>query len=311
MTASADVAALWSEHHAALWGLCYRLTGSAADADDLVQETFRKVIESPPSDLSRPWRPWLMRVAVNLALDLLRQRQARKYVGPWLPSPIETQGSDDVRLARSAPADAEARYGALESVAFAFLLALERLEPRQRAVLVLRDVLGFSGPEVAECLDLTAGNVRVILHRARELMAEYDAHRRVPTPELQERTRQALREFMQTLATGDLAAVSAMLAAEVRTLQDGGGELKAALRPVHGRDQVARLLLGLRRLTPPPIFMAEREINGTPALLTVLGERPEGYARKGVLRVDVTGEGRILEIHSVLAPPKLTHVRFE
>jgi RNA polymerase sigma factor (sigma-70 family) len=310
MTLSADVAALWAEHHAALWGLCYRLTGSAADADDLVQETFRKVIESPPPDLSRPWRPWLTRVAVNLAMDLLRQRRSRRYVGPWLPSPIETPG-DDARLVRTSAVDAEARYGAMESVAFAFLLALERLDPRQRAVLVLRDVLGFSGPEVAECLDLTAGNVRVILHRARELMAGYDAQRRVPTPELQERTRQALRAFMQTLATGDLAAVSAMLAAEVRTLQDGGGELKAALRPVLGRDHVARLLLGLRRLTPAPIFMAEREVNGAPAMVVVLGERPAGYARKSVLRVDVTEEGAILEIHSVLAPRKLTHVRFE
>src|SRR5262245_10243167 len=134
-------------HRRHLWGVCYRMTGNAADADELVQETFTRALERPPVRTDEPWRPWLVRVAMNLSRALFRHGRRSPYRGTWLPSPIET-GADDPPPAYEIPAESgsptEGRYELLESVSFAFLLALEALTPSQRAVLLLRDVFDYS-----------------------------------------------------------------------------------------------------------------------------------------------------------------------
>src|SRR5207249_6583174 len=124
--------ALYEQHRRFLWGLCYRMTGSAADAEDVVQDTFVRAIEHPPRRTEEPLRPWLVKVALNLARDLLRRRRRREYVGPWLPSPLETDWSSQGATAdrerdppSHEPATLEGRYDLLESVSFAFLVALE------------------------------------------------------------------------------------------------------------------------------------------------------------------------------------------
>ena len=170
-----------------LWGLCYRMTGCAADAEDIVQETFVRALERPPARQEDPWRPWLVRVAMNLARDLLRRRRRRAYVGPWLPSPIET--GDEAAMPAVEPTlsggDTTAgRYDVLESVSFAFLIALEALTPQQRAVLLLRDVFDYDVRETADALGISASSVKVTHHRARTRMAAYDRQRCVPTREL-------------------------------------------------------------------------------------------------------------------------------
>jgi RNA polymerase sigma-70 factor (ECF subfamily) len=124
---AATVANLFEEHRSFLWGLCYRLTGSAADAEDLVQETFARAIEHPPARTDEPWRPWLVRVAMNLGRDFLRRRRRRSYIGVWLPSPIDT--GDEASPPSYEPTfaggmSAEGRYDLLESVSIAFLVAL-------------------------------------------------------------------------------------------------------------------------------------------------------------------------------------------
>jgi len=144
-----------------------------ADADDLVQETFVHAMERPPARLEEPWRPWLVRVALNLGRDLLRRRKRRAYVGPWLPSPIDT--GDEASPPSHEPTFAEGmstegRYDMLESVSFAFLIALEALSPRQRAILLLRDVFDYSVQETAVVLDLSEANVKTSHHRARRTM---------------------------------------------------------------------------------------------------------------------------------------------
>jgi len=302
VTAYAD---LFREHAKHVWGLCYRMTGSASDADDLVQETFARAMAHPPARTDEPWRPWLVRVAVNLARDQLRRRKRAPYTGPWLPSPIET---DD---AAAPDEDVERRYGMLESVSFAFLIAVEALTPRQRAVLLLRDVLEYSVQETATALDLSEANVKTTHHRARAAMEAYDAARSVPTRDLQEKTREALQRFAASLATGDAAAVEAMLAASARTLNDGGGEFRAALKPVVGADKVARFHLGLMKkfYGGGGQRFAFRMLNGLPAIVVDVETARERLAPRSVIRCDLDGSGLIRDVHTVLATQKLVAVR--
>src|SRR5712692_46828 len=181
------------------------MTGNAADADDLVQETFVRAIEKPPKWTDEPLRPWLVRVAINLSRDLLRRRKRQGYVGPWLPSPVPTDEQSPASYeppARNEDSPA-ARYDLMESVSFAFLLALEALSPTQRAVLLLRDVFDYSTSETAEALDITEANVKVVLLRARRKMKGYDKDPARLSPERQQTTRRALEQFLLYLSTRD------------------------------------------------------------------------------------------------------------
>lgn len=297
--------ALAAEHGHHLWGLCYRLTGSAADADDLVQETWLRALERPPARAGFPMRPWLSRVALNLGRDLLRARRRRGYVGPWLPSPIETDEAPEIAVEARGT---EGRYDLMESVSFAFLLSLEALTPQQRAVLLLCDVFDYSGREVAAALGITEGNVKVTHHRARKALQAYDRDRVPRTPELVARTREGLLRFLGIIASGDGAALEATLAAEVRQLGDGGGEFFAARVPIVGRARVARFLLGLRKHQDPGARMALRTLNGLPALVLQQAPRP-GVAPRLVMQCEMGADGLVRAVYSVLATGKLTALR--
>src|SRR5512144_2022625 len=196
-----------------LWGLCYRMTGNAADADDLVQETFVRVIEKPPRRTDEPLRPWLVRVAINLSRDLLRRRKRQPYVGPWLPSPVPTDEVSPASYEPPAPNEDSpvARYDLKESISFAFLLALEALSPTQRAVLLLRDVIDYSTSDTAEALDMSEANVKVVLLRARRKMKEYDKNRTALNPARLEATRRALDQFLLYLAARDANGLERLL----------------------------------------------------------------------------------------------------
>ena len=182
---------LFAAHRRLVWGLCYRMTGSAADADDLVQETFLRALERPPADSARDPRPWLVRVAINLSRDHLRARQRRGYTGPFLAAPIDTS-----HLPADEALRPDTRYGALESLSFAFLAALESLTPRQRAVTVLCDVMGYAVREAALALQLSEANVKTTHHRARVARASYDATRRPITRAAQALALRRLRAFL-------------------------------------------------------------------------------------------------------------------
>jgi RNA polymerase sigma-70 factor (ECF subfamily) len=298
-------------HRGFLWSLCYRLTGNAHDADDVVQETFVRAIERPPRRSDAPWRPWLVRVALNLGRDLLRRRRRRRYEGPWLPSPIETGGDPTPIPEPSADpaAGPGARYDLLESVTFAFLLALEALSPAQRAVLLLRDVFDYSVRETASALGLSEANVKTTHLRARRAMAAYDRDPRPPTRTLADRTQKALERFLTCLASGDAAGAEALLAADVRALSDGGGEFAAARLPILGRERVARLYLALSQKVGPAIRVELRTLNGLPAVLLENATAPSGWARRSVVLCDVGADGRILNLYTVVASGKLTALR--
>jgi RNA polymerase sigma-70 factor (ECF subfamily) len=296
----------FDEHRAFLWALCYRLSGCAADADDLVQETFLRALAHPPSRTDEPWRPWLVRVAVNLGRDLLRRRKRRGYAGPWLPAPLEAEAE---RVGLPAPRDNEpgARYDALESVSFAFLLALEALTPLQRAVLLLRDVFDYSVREAAAALGQSEANVKTAHSRARRRLKSYEAERLPPTPSVRERTQETLYRFLTALQAGDVPAVEALLAQDARSLSDGGGEFHAARNPVIGRGKVARLCVGLARFVPEQAEL--RVLSGLPALVMELPPIGPGWARRSILQCEIDAQGLIRRVYSVLATRKLTGVR--
>jgi RNA polymerase sigma-70 factor (ECF subfamily) len=296
----------YAGHRNALFGLCYRMTGSAADADDVVQETFRRALEHPPRDAEAPLRPWLMRIATNLCIDLLRKRRRERYFGPWLPAPVET-----AQLIESLEPSPEARYGTLESASVAFLLALEVLDPRQRAVLVLRDVLGMSAAEVGDVLSLSAENVRVILHRARKALESYDANRIEIDDRVREQTKEALHRFISALAAGDAGAIVALLSEDAQSTTDAGGEFRASVRVVIGASQIARLLLNLLPHAGEPISMRELDVNGLPAIAVVFRQKSPRLAHRYVASVELGRDGKISQVRAFVATRKLTAIRFD
>ncbi|RYZ43592.1 MAG: sigma-70 family RNA polymerase sigma factor [Myxococcaceae bacterium] len=311
-TARTALAEAAREHERFLWGLCYRMTGVAADADDLVQEVYARALSTSPARLDT-LRPWLARVAVNLSRDLLRRRRREGYIGPWLPSLVET-GDEEVPPSTEARlpggGSTEGRYELLESVSFAFLLALEALSPKQRAVLLLRDVFDSSVREVAEALGMSEVNVKVVHHRARTAMAAYDRSRCVPTKDLQKRTRAALEGFLGALLSGDVAAAEALLATDVRTLTDGGGELRAAHVPVVGAQRVLTFFRRLLEMRGAPRAVEVRMLNGLPAVVAVFDPAKDPLlAVRTVVRVELDASGRIRELHAVLADRKLAGLR--
>lgn len=290
-----------------LWGVCYRMTGCAADADDLVQETFVRAMERPPARTEEPLAPWLLRVAVNLGRDALRKRRRRGYVGPWLPAPIEADEVASFEL--EGEGGTEGRYDLVESVSFAFLLALEVLTPNQRAVLLLRDVLDRSVRETAEALGMSEANVKVIHHRARLALAPYEASRAStrPTADVAKSNAAALERFMIALGAGDEAALTSVFADGAQAWNDGGGEVMAARKIVGGAERVARLYLGLMRKTSPVERLAIRAMNGVPMLVAERTARG-GEAARFVIGCDVDAGGRITRLYTVLATRKLAHV---
>jgi RNA polymerase sigma-70 factor (ECF subfamily) len=290
-----------------LWGLCYRMTGSAADAEDLVQDTFERALRHPPNDTERSLRPWLSRVAINLSCDHLRRRKLTPYRGTWLPEPVPT---DTLLAAVPEHVGAEARYDLLESATFAFLLALEALSPAQRAVLLLRDVFDYSVRETAEALELSEPNVKTTLHRARQAMSTYDARRCIPTPALRRKTQAVLRRFMTHLATDNVRAIEALLREDVVALNDPGKEFVAARKPVVGRAKVAFFHRKIARFIDKNPRFAIRDLNGLPALIFEYQPLRTDFGPRQVLRVELDELGRIRELHTVLATDKLRSVSF-
>ncbi len=299
---------VFREQRPFLWSLAYRLTGCAADADDLVQETFLRALQRPPADTGRPWRPWLTRVTLNLGRDLLRRRRRRGYVGPWLPSPLATgegdQPSFDPPDVRPGPG---ARYDLVESASLAFLLALEALTPAQRAVLLLRDVLDYSVRETATALEVSEANVKTTHLRARRAMAAYDRERRPPTPAVRAQTAATLQRLLAALGSRDAATLQILLADGVRMTSDGGGEFVSARRIVEGRDKVARFAFGLATKAGGWPRLERRTLNGLPAaIVTAAQAPPPRWARRLVLAISLDANGRIRDVWSVSASRKLT-----
>jgi RNA polymerase sigma-70 factor (ECF subfamily) len=287
------------------------MTGNAADAEDIVQETFVRALEKPPRNTEEAWRPWLLRVAINLSRNQLRRRRQRGYVGPWLPSPIPTDGVD-VQVAegpRGLPeVSPSARYEMLETISVAFLLALEALTPSQRAVLLLRDVFDYSTRETAEALEITETGAKVILHRARRIMRGYDKDRAIPNVARCKMTQRALERFLKCLKTSDLEGLEQLLTEDIVAVADGGGEVNALRLPMHGRQRVLQFVTRWNQANRGSASPRLCQLNGLPAVLIQRSNVKAGQAAYITLQCEVDSVGRIRRLDYVLAPSKLTAV---
>jgi RNA polymerase sigma-70 factor (TIGR02957 family) len=277
-------------HRNLLFTVAYEMLGSAADAEDVLQETWLRWV-GVDLETVRDQRAYLVRITTRQALSHLRTLGRRKesYVGPWLPEPLLTAPdvAEDVELA--------------DSVSMAMLLVLETLTPTERAVFVLREVFDLDYDEIAEAVDKTQAAVRQIAHRARAHVAERRPRGVVSTAD----ARRALEAFQRAVETGDLQSLVDQLAPDVVLLGDGGGVVQAAVRPIVGADKVAGLLaVGLPRL-PSAVTVELVQINGGPALIV----RLDGVIDDVVaVRMD---DGLISGLYIVRNPEKLSRVERE
>jgi RNA polymerase sigma-70 factor (ECF subfamily) len=272
-----------------LFAVAYRMLGSVADAEDVVQDAWLAWSRTGRDDVREP-EAYLTRTVTNLALRRLTSARARRevYVGPWLPEPLLT-GPD---VADDVVADA----ALAESLSMAMLVVLESLSPLERVVFVLREVFGHPHAEIARILGRSEASVRQVAHRARE---HVEARR--PRYGVDEDQRRAVVErFRDACEGGDLGAVLAVLSPGVTLWSDGGGRVTAARRPLSGADHVARWMLGV--LAKPVVRGVRLEpavVNGEPGLVVVHEGR-----RSGALSLDVA-DGRVTALRFQLNPEKL------
>jgi RNA polymerase sigma-70 factor (TIGR02957 family) len=277
-------------HRNLLFTVAYEMLGSAADAEDVLQETWLRWVEVDLGQV-RDQRAYLVRITTRQSLNRLRAMKRRKesYVGPWLPEPLLTAPdvAEDVELA--------------ESVSMAMMLVLETLTPTERAVFVLREVFDVGYDEIAAAVDKSPATVRQIAHRARQ---HVDARRprKVVSPS---ETRAALESFQRAVETRDLQGLLDVLAPEVVLMSDGGGVKQAALRPVIGADRVVRFILGGTGRTAATLTGDPAVANGSPALVLRLDGEIDGVM---AVRVE---DARITGLYYVRNPEKLTRIESE
>ncbi|WP_218825799.1 RNA polymerase sigma-70 factor [Streptosporangium subroseum] len=273
-------------HRNLLFTVAYEMLGSAADAEDVLQETWLRWT-NVDLGMVRDRRAYLVRITTSQALTRLRTLGRRKesYVGPWLPEPLLTSPdvAEDVELA--------------DSVSMAMLLVLETLAPTERAVFVLREVFDLAYDEIAEAVDKTPAAVRQIAHRARAHVAARRPRGTVSAAE----TRDALQAFQRAVETGDMQSLLDMLAPDVVFLGDGGGVVQAAPAPVVGAEMVAHVLGRIAAA----VSLRPAQVNGCPALVLRLDG---GVDTVMAVRID---DGLITGLYAVRNPEKLSHMERE
>ncbi|HVX32739.1 MAG TPA: RNA polymerase sigma-70 factor [Solirubrobacterales bacterium] len=286
--------ALLEELRPQSFAIAYRMLGSVAEAEDVVQEALVRLHQALDGEerIASP-AAFLATVTTRLAINELRSARARRerYIGEWLPEPIITDERED-------PA---ARAELADSLSLALLVALESLTPEQRAVLLLRDVFEYSYAEIARIVDKSEAGVRQLASRARRQVEE-----RRPRFRTTEEHRDVIaRRFVEAAERGDLAGLEAVLAADVRLSGDGGGKVPALARALRGRARVSRTLRAwttqMRRV--PGASLRGAEVNGAPGVVIL-----DGRGRLvSVWALDIAG-GAIVGIDSIVNPDKLRHL---
>ena len=280
------------EHYRVLlFSIAYRMTGSASDAEDLVQETYLRYQANASQEIVS-LKAYLSTIITHLALDYLKSaRVAREqYIGAWLPEPILTSEDGGFPLVG---------LEQQEALSVAFLRLLEALSPPERAVFLLHAVFDYPFSEIGSMLEKSPANCRQIFHRARQALQDKRA-RFEPEPQHQ---RQLLLSFLSASQAGDMAALTSLLAQNAVSWSDGGGKVQTNLKPIHGQQAVARFWLSVARKNQRPLTFTLAEINGSPAILFW-----EEGSLVVVISLTLSAVG-IQEIYALLNPEKLAYLQ--
>ncbi|WP_308635394.1 RNA polymerase sigma-70 factor [Paenibacillus silvisoli] len=284
-----------------LFGLAYRLLGSVMDAEDAVQEAYLYVSEKRPEHVGNP-KAYLCKIVTNRCIDLLRstRKQREVYVGPWLPEPLvqeeEAEGPDD-------------RYLQKESISTAYLLLLQQLSWVERAVFLLREVLQYEYDEIAEIVGKSSTNCRQIFRRAKAAISRLPEQ---PSPQQQAASPsprpaplpQPVEQFVQALLSGNMGQLLSVVRADAVLYSDGGGKVKAAVRPIAGAERIAAYFNGLQTKQPDLISRyVLSEVNRDIGIIGYDQDRQPYF----VLSFEMQ-DGQIASFYLVVNPDKLKHI---
>lgn len=281
----------FSQHRALLFSIAYRMLGSAADAEDIVQETFIRWQHASDQEIHSP-RAFLVTILSRLCLQHLESARVKReeYVGEWLPEPVLTGDRSDPSWTSQMQ----------ESLSMAFLLLLEQLTPVERAAFLLYEVFDYDYGDIADILGKTETNCRQLVRRARQHVTS-GRPRFNASPE---EHKKLLDEFLEATSTGNMQSLIALLSEEVVLYSDGGGKQRAALNPIYGRDHVARFLVGAGSKTPVGVTVRVEDVNGLPAIVY----SPPGGGIGCVISLETSGSS-IRNIYVVTNPDKLAHLK--
>jgi RNA polymerase sigma-70 factor (ECF subfamily) len=276
----------FERHRSLLFSIAYRMLGSVADAEDVVQDAYLRWQRAPETEVRSP-RSYLSAVVTRLSIDRLRSAQVwrEEYVGPWLPEPLLSDRSDE-------PADPVELD---ESLSMAFLVLLENLNAVERAVFLLREVFDYDYLEISSIIGKSEENCRQIASRARRSVAA----RRPRFERSPEQEKRLTEQFLEACVSGDMEGLVGLLSEDVTLWSDGGGKVAAATYPIHGPERVARFLLGVLRTVPPGFFARSARINGGPGIVGYVEGRPTS-----VVALEVA-DGRLIGVRIVVNPEKL------
>jgi RNA polymerase sigma-70 factor, ECF subfamily len=293
MSSAGDKTREFEAQRKRLIGLGYRMLGTMAEAEDMVQEVYLRWHKTPRGEVREP-AAWLTTTMTRVCLDHLRVQKSRReeYVGPWLPEPVLTPEP-------VSSSEAQRRLELADDLSIAFLLMLERLGPEERAAFLLHDVFEAPYPDIAAALGKSEAAVRQIVSRARERAAENRPRFSVAPAAAQD----LAARFQLALASNDLKQLIALFKPDAVLLSDGGGKAVAALNPIKGADHIARFFLGIFKKLDPSQFTTEpRWINGQPGF--ILLERGALFA---TYAFDID-DGVISRLYVTRNPDKLARI---
>jgi RNA polymerase sigma-70 factor (ECF subfamily) len=293
-TSEARVAEAYEQLRPLVFSIAYRMLGSVAEAEDVVQETFLRFQRALARGTAiESEKAFLSAVATRLAIDQLRSARVRResYVGEWIPEPLLTDANapDGARHAEEA-----------DTLSMAFLLVLERLSPLERAVFLLHDVFDYGYGEIAAIVERSEDSCRQLALRARRHVAE----QRPRFDESRRRREELAARFFAAVGDGDMDGLVEVLAADVVVHGDGGGKAPQWRTPIMGRERVARLFAGVgRKARELGITMRPVELNGQPGAMFLA---PDGRLTN-VMVLDIA-DGAVQTVRSVINPDKLGHL---
>jgi RNA polymerase sigma-70 factor, ECF subfamily len=283
--------AAYDQHRELLFSLAYRMLGSAAEAEDMLQESFIRWQQCSQDVIHSP-RAFLVTIISRLCIQQLESARVKReqYVGQWLPEPIFSGEHDD-------PSETTRVQ---ESLSMAFLLLLEKLTPAERAAFLLHEVFDYKYSEIAEILGKTEANCRQLLRRARQRVIKGRPRFDVSP----DQHKKLLEQFLAATSSGQLSDLVALLSDDVVLYSDGGGKASAALNPIYGRDRVSRFLFGaVQKSVPSNVVTRFEQINGQPSLVYYPADRKAGC----VLNFDIADQ-LIHNIYVVTNPEKLSRL---